>query len=111
MRWGIILREVAGWLLLLLGLLVFAITLLLLMDRRILEAIPATAIGFVVFRGGIHLLKSALALGALQQWQRQETTTIGRNVSGAAGLAPSLTAAPSQRLWPTRQTITASNSQ
>jgi hypothetical protein len=56
-------REVAGWLLVCLGLFLFYSCFALLMtDRpRIFEAGPLTFIGFVVFRGGIHLLKVAVA--------------------------------------------------
>jgi hypothetical protein len=57
-------REIAGWLLVGLGLFIFYTCFaLLLTDRppRIFETGPLTFIGFVVFRGGIHLLKVAVA--------------------------------------------------
>ncbi len=65
MRGAVVAREVAGWLGLVAGMAIFIIALGLLMDQRLLEAVPATFIGFVVFRGGVHLLKSALALRAV----------------------------------------------
>ena len=60
--WG---REIAGWLLVLMGLYVFLTCYSILADvsqqPRILETGPLVIIGFVVFRGGIHLLKIAAA--------------------------------------------------
>jgi hypothetical protein len=57
-------REVAGWLLVLLGLFVFYVcfAVLVLTDGPwFLEAIYLTVIGVVIFRSGIHLLKVAVA--------------------------------------------------
>ncbi len=57
-------REVAGWLLVALGLYVFYRGYGLLTDdpgHYILEAGPVFFAGFVIFRGGIHLLKVAVA--------------------------------------------------
>ncbi|MCS6851169.1 MAG: hypothetical protein NZ700_08385 [Gemmataceae bacterium] len=77
------LREVAGWCLVGIGLVIFYLCYALLMNRgevladgqpvlrdgqpvmtdqpRFLEAAPLTLIGIMVFRGGIHLLKVAVA--------------------------------------------------
>ena len=56
-------RELAGWLLVLLGLYVFVICYAILVSQgpHLLEAGPLTFIGFIIFRGGIHLLKVATA--------------------------------------------------
>ena len=56
-------REIAGWLLVGLGLFIFYICVaILLSDRpRLIEAGPLTLIGIIIFRGGIHLLKVAVA--------------------------------------------------
>jgi hypothetical protein len=56
-------REIAGWALVVLGLYVFYIVFALLMQPapRILESGPLAFIGFIIFRGGIHLLKVAVA--------------------------------------------------
>ncbi len=56
-------REIAGWLLVLLGLFVFYVCFAVLLTDAplILESIPLTVIGIVVFRSGIHLLKVAVA--------------------------------------------------
>jgi hypothetical protein len=67
MRVFLMLREVTGWLLLASGMLVFGLALLLLLDQRVFEGVPAAGVGFVIFRGGIHLLKSALALRVVLQ--------------------------------------------
>ena len=57
-------REIAGWLLVLAGLGVFVTAYNLLLNKRIFEAAPLVFIGFIVFRGGIHLLKVAVAAQA-----------------------------------------------
>jgi hypothetical protein len=58
-------RELAGWLLIGLGLYLFFVCYVILINQgpqpRLLEAGPLTFIGFIVFRGGIHLLKVATA--------------------------------------------------
>ena len=58
-------REVAGWALVLIGLLMFGVCFVILTSDpaypRIVEAGPLTVIGIIVFRGGIHLLKVAVA--------------------------------------------------
>ncbi len=57
------LRELAGWLLMGLGLFVFFICYAILTNQgpHLLEAGPLTLIGIIIFRGGIHLLKVATA--------------------------------------------------
>lgn len=59
-------RELAGWALVALGLYLFLICLSILLSEPVtlpkyLEAGPLTVIGIVIFRGGIHLLKVAVA--------------------------------------------------
>jgi hypothetical protein len=57
------LREVVGWVLILLGVYVFFRAFLLLTagNQFLLEGGTVTLIGVVIFRGGIHLLKIAVA--------------------------------------------------
>ncbi len=55
------LRELAGWLLVGLGLLCFVVVYQFCRDRMIFEAGILMVVGAVVFRGGIHLLKVAIA--------------------------------------------------
>jgi hypothetical protein len=57
-------REVAGWVLVLGGLYAFLVAYDLLLGKRIFEAAPMVFIGFVVFRGGVHVLKVAVAAQA-----------------------------------------------
>jgi hypothetical protein len=58
-------REVAGWALVLIGLVMFSVCFVILLANpaypRVVEAGPLTVIGIIVFRGGIHLLKVAVA--------------------------------------------------
>jgi hypothetical protein len=62
-------REIAGWLLVGLGLASFGVVLGLSLDYRIISAIPMTVVGVFLFRGGIHLLKVAVAARICQQAQ------------------------------------------
>ena len=56
------LREIAGWLFVGAGLWAFYQTYFtFLKNGQIVQAMPTTAIGVVLFRGGIHLLKVAVA--------------------------------------------------
>src|SRR5215212_319545 len=66
-------RELAGWLLVLLGLFVFFIcTAILITDRpQILSSGPIAFIGFIIFRGGIHLLKVAVAARVVLHGHRE----------------------------------------
>ena len=61
------LREIAGWGLILVGLFTFAQTYSLLLNKRLFEAGPLCVIGIVVFRGGTHLLKVAVAAQAARR--------------------------------------------
>ncbi len=76
-------REIGGWAVLLLGLGFFGLAYLKLGEKRIFDAGPLTVIGFVVFRGGLHLLKVAVAARA------------ARDVTASAPAAP-----PARRPFP-----------
>jgi hypothetical protein len=67
------LRELAGWLLVGLGLFMFYVCFSVLLTDRpyLLEAGPLTLIGIIVFRGGIHLLKVAVAARVCLHAQKQ----------------------------------------
>lgn len=56
-------RELLGWGLLLIGLFVFYLCVLLLLHDppRVFAAGSMSVIGIFIFRGGIHLLKVAIA--------------------------------------------------
>ncbi|HEY8506028.1 MAG TPA: hypothetical protein VIL46_15690 [Gemmataceae bacterium] len=55
-------RELVGWVLIGLGVAVFGVCYFeFLRYRRVFEAGPAVFMGFILFRGGIHLLKVAVA--------------------------------------------------
>lgn len=57
------LREVGGWLLVIAGLYLFLVCVAILLNPQpsIIEASYLSVIGIIVFRGGIHLLKVAVA--------------------------------------------------
>jgi hypothetical protein len=73
-------REVAGWALILAGLYTFWSAYSLLLNKRIFEAAPLVFIGFIVFRGGIHILKVAVAAQA-SRLLPETTPTATRRVS------------------------------
>jgi hypothetical protein len=67
-------REIAGWLLILLGLGLFYLCVAILLGTtpgKVLEAGPLMVIGIFVFRGGIHLLKVSIAARVAMQSQKQ----------------------------------------
>ena len=61
-------REIAGWALIVLGLWLFYVSyFVLLKNGYIIQSGPTVLMGIVVFRGGIHLLKVAVAARVCQQ--------------------------------------------
>jgi hypothetical protein len=62
-------RELGGWLLVGVGLLFFVLAYAFCDGRRMLEAWPVALMGIVIFWGGIHLLKVAMAARICQQAQ------------------------------------------
>lgn len=67
-------REILGWCLVILGLYIFLVALAILLapppaHPRIFETPAIVVIGIVVFRGGIHLLKVAVAARVCMQTQ------------------------------------------
>lgn len=64
-------RELAGWVLLGIGLAAFAVCyVVLLLNGRMIEAAALTMIGIIIFRGGLQLLKVAMAARAAQEAYR-----------------------------------------
>lgn len=70
---GFWLREIAGWLLVLLGLYMMYLCIGFLRTRNplIFEAALITPLSIIVFRGGIHLLKVAVAARIALQVRRE----------------------------------------
>jgi hypothetical protein len=61
-------REIAGWALVVLGLWLFYVSyFVLLRNGYIIQSGPTVLMGIVVFRGGIHFLKVAVAARVCQQ--------------------------------------------
>lgn len=75
---GFIVREIFGWALVALGLYVFYVSYALLRDGYMLRGPPIALIGFFIFRGGIHLLKVAVAARVSQKAQRELTDAARR---------------------------------
>jgi hypothetical protein len=61
--------EIAGWVLLGAGLVAFYGCYLLLQRSQIVDMGPMMVIGFVIFRGGIQLLKVAVAARVCSEFQ------------------------------------------
>jgi hypothetical protein len=82
-------REVAGWLLVLIGLYVFSQCYRLLTNEnhQILEGGSLTLVGIVVFRGGIHLLKIATAAQVCLEAQQEIEPIPLKNPAPAVGRA------------------------
>ena len=62
-------REIAGWVLVLLGIGLFLVVYEYCERRWIFEAAIVAVVGIFVFRGGIHLLKVAIAARMCSQTQ------------------------------------------
>jgi len=90
-------REIAGWILILLGLYIFYQAYDMLLRKRVIEAVPLTFAGFIVFRGGIHLLKVAVAAQAARGLQLAAISSPAKRVQAAArpiGPTPSKNVVP-----------------
>lgn len=67
-RWtGLIVREIAGWALLLGGLNTFRTSLQYLEKQLVVEGFVAAIMGVMLFRGGLQLVKVAVAARAFRQ--------------------------------------------
>ncbi len=64
-------REAAGWLLVLLGLGIFFVVYQFCRAQLIFEGAILSVVGIFVFRGGIHLLKVAIAARVCMKTQEQ----------------------------------------
>jgi hypothetical protein len=60
-------REVLGWVLMVLGLWLFYQSYVFVVNRNYVGSGPTLIMGIVVFRSGIHLLKVALAAKVCRQ--------------------------------------------
>lgn len=83
-------RELFGWLLVLAGMYVFLVVYAILVTPgpQLLEAGPLTVVGIIIFRGGIHLLKVAMAaricLHAEAEISRQQLAAADSGRAGSA---------------------------
>jgi hypothetical protein len=72
-----------GWALILLGLAAFWNSYVLLMNKMVFQAGPTVFMGFIIFRGGIHILKVAVAA--------QAARTLPDSVASSTRRAPRIT--------------------
>ena len=90
-------REIAGWVLVLAGLYFFWTAYGLLLNKRIFESTPLVFIGFIVFRGGVHILKVAVAAQAarsLPELARPAARRIARATARPVGPTPASAVLP-----------------
>ena len=71
-RFGIILREVIGWALLVWGLAMFWQCFGYLNEAQVVEGLLTVIMGVVLFRGGLQLVKVATAAQALRHVPRRD---------------------------------------
>ena len=81
-------REIAGWLLILVGLASFYLAYDFLMRKRVIEATPMAFVGFIIFRGGIHLLKVAVAAQAARNVREAVSPAAKRPRATAKPIGP-----------------------
>ncbi len=75
-------REIAGWLLLVLGLWLFYLSyFVLLKNGYIIQSGPTVLMGIFLFRGGIHLLKVAVAARVCQTAPSEPKPTAARAIA------------------------------
>ncbi len=83
------LREAVGWVLLGVGLAAFAVCyFVFLLRQRVIEFGLLAFVGFVVFRGGLHLLKVAIASRAVREPLAKPTPPAGPAVARMPGTGP-----------------------
>ena len=69
---GFWIRELLGWVLLLLGLALMREAILFVTSRQVVEGATLALMGIIVFRAGIHLLKVAVAARIYWKAHRDE---------------------------------------
>ncbi|MCS6866573.1 MAG: hypothetical protein RMJ56_00630 [Gemmataceae bacterium] len=78
-------RELAGWALIACGLWFFWEAYLLVMNKRLFAAAPTVFIAFIIFRGGVHFLKVAVAAQAARSLAESYAQPPTRMASRMAG--------------------------
>jgi hypothetical protein len=71
-------RELAGWILVAAGIVLFWFALAFLGNRQVIEGAVVAVIGIVVFRGGIHLIKVATAAQVVLRARRETASSTSR---------------------------------
>jgi hypothetical protein len=88
-------REALGWALMVIGLWLFYQSYVFLMNKMIIQSGPTVLMGIVVFRGGIHLLKVAVAARVCQQAPVESRPAAARTL--AVRPQPRATVVPGRR--------------
>jgi len=83
-------REIAGWVLLVLGLWLFYMSYVFVLRGNYVGSGPTVLAGIVVFRGGIHLLKVAVAARVCRQAPIESRPTPTRLEGGRLQRRPSV---------------------
>jgi hypothetical protein len=103
----VIIREIAGWALVLLGVLLFGEAMLQVLSKRIFSAGPFVFAAFVIFRGGLHLIKVATAARACAQGSalpnREQKVVRALRPQTIRPGAPRANAVPGPNSGPTRK--------
>jgi hypothetical protein len=81
-------REIAGWVLIVLGLWAFYQSYDFLVRKRILDAFPLAFMGFIIFRGGVHLLKVAVAAQVARSVREEVSQPVKRARATARPIGP-----------------------
>ena len=67
-------REIVGWIFVVLGLVLVGFVLYLSLSRRVVEGLIVALPAMVVFRSGIALVRIAIA-GRIAAWSEEDRTT------------------------------------
>jgi hypothetical protein len=90
-------REIAGWILILIGLLACWNSYSLFLQKRVLDGVPVMFLGFIIFRGGIHVLKVAVAAQAAMLLPESPKPPVRRTPKG---LTPPVGPTPPKSVLP-----------
>ncbi|MFO0936949.1 MAG: hypothetical protein U0798_10590 [Gemmataceae bacterium] len=101
MKFFAFLREILGWLLLVVGLVTFLLAAVqVLAEHAACSGLVLTGIGYVIFRGGLHLIKVAVAARAAAEGRGTLPTATPPRVVRKPVVAQASLAAPKPDVLP-----------